>query len=113
MRIIADENIWEPVVSRLRGAGHDVIWVNQANPGDPDINHLDLATREARTLITYDKDFGDLIHRDSVPAPHGVLLFRIHNSVPVASEISFVVNSVVIRDAWPPGLWTIQIRHSD
>ena len=113
MRILADENMLELVVSGLKDAGHDVIWASEVAPGDQDINHLTVATREARTLITYDKDFGDLIHRDGALAPHGVLLFRIHNNLPIESEIDFIVSSVGIREPWPPGLWTIQIRHSN
>ena len=113
MRIMADENMLESVVTRLQDDGHDVIWANQVSPGDRDTNQLALATREVRTLITYDKDYGDLIRRDGEPAPYGVLLFRIHNDVPVESEIDFVVGTVKVRDQWPPGLWTIQIRHSN
>ncbi len=52
MRIMADENMLESVVTRLQDDGHDVIWANQVSPGDRDTNQLALATREARALIT-------------------------------------------------------------
>ena len=66
---------------------------------------------KGRALITYDKDFGDLVHRDGMSAPHGVILFRIHSDVPDTVEAEFVASSVMAWDSLPPGIWTIQIRH--
>jgi hypothetical protein len=37
---------------------------------------------EARTLITFDKDFGELAFRLGLPAISGVVLFRIPSSSP-------------------------------
>ena len=79
--------------------------------GEADPNLLELATLERRALITYDKDFGDLVHRDGMSAPHGVILFRIHSDVPDTVEAEFVASSVMAWDSLPPGIWTIQIRH--
>ncbi len=72
---------------------------------------LELATREGRTLITYDKDFGDLVNRDGISAPHGVILFRIHSHVPDSVKAKFAASSVMAWDSLLPGIWTIQIRH--
>ena len=58
MRILADENILDQVVIRLRAAGHDVRWAMETDRGEADPNLLELATRERRALITYDKDVG-------------------------------------------------------
>ena len=108
-----DENMLEQVVTGLRSDGHDVSWVNEFNRGDLDINHLEYATRDRRTLITYDKDFGDLVHRDGESAPYGVLLFRIHDALPDDIEAKFIIGSVNSADEWPSGVWTIQIRHRE
>ena len=111
MRILADENISEQVVVRLRAAGQDVRWTKETDRGEADPNLLELATRERRTLITYDKDFGALVNRDGMSAPHGVILFRIHSDVPDSVKTAFVANSVMAWDSLPSGIWTIQIRH--
>ena len=71
MRILADENILDQVVIQLRAVGHDVRCAMETDRGEADPNLLELATRERRALITYDKDFGDLVHRDGMSAPHG------------------------------------------
>ena len=111
MRILADENISEQVVVRLRAAGQDVRWTKETDRGEADPNLLELATRERRTLITYDKDFGALVNRDGMSAPHGVILFRIHSDVPDSVKTAFVASSVMAWDSLPSGIWTIQIRH--
>ena len=111
MRVLADENILNQVVIRLRAAGYDVRWAQESDRGEADPNLLELATREGRMLITYDKDFGELVHRGGMSAPHGVILFRIHNDVSDAVKAKFVASSVMAWDILPPGIWTIQIRH--
>ncbi|MCE2440891.1 MAG: hypothetical protein J4F39_15845 [Candidatus Latescibacteria bacterium] len=72
---------------------------------------LELATREGRTLITYHKGFGNLVNRDGISAPHGVILFRIHSLVPDSVKAKFVASCVIARESLLPGIWTIQIRH--
>ena len=118
MRILADENIAGRSIYRLRNHGYDVLSVKETHPSEEDVSLLELATGEERTLITYDTDFGELIHRDRVPAPYGVLLFRLYEYLPGEVKAEFVANSVMAWDSWPggdtplrSGIWTIQIRH--
>ena len=113
MRILADENMTRESVAALRAGDHDVQWAHEVYRGRPDANLLETATADARLLITYDNDYGELVRRFEAAAPYGVILFRIHDDVPIAAEINFVVGSVTIQDEWPPGVWTIQIRHSE
>lgn len=113
MRILADENMMGQVVANLRFADHDVHWAYEIYRGAPDANLLEIATADARLLITYDTDYGELVRRSGAAAPYGVILFRIHDGVPKDAETKFVVGSVAIRNDWPPGVWTIQIRHSE
>ena len=82
MRILAEENMPQRVVGLLRAGGHDVEWARESHRGTPDPGLLELSTREGRTLITYDADFGVLVNRDNMPAPYGVVFFRIHSDVP-------------------------------
>lgn len=111
MRILADENISGHIVTRLRGVGHDLRWAKESDPSEVDANLLMLANRQRRTLITYDTDFGELVHRHDMTAPYGVIQFRIHKKVPGDVEREFVFNTVNMWDRWPPGVWNIQIRH--
>jgi len=61
MRLCANENIPEDCVVRLRERGHDVLWIREAAPGGPDPDVLARALTEDRLLITFDKDFGELV----------------------------------------------------
>ena len=115
MRILADENMDRDVVLGLRAYDHDVRWATtETDRSELDANLLELGTQERRTVITYDydTDFGELICRDNVPAPYGVILFRIHDDVPKDVKRLFVVSTITSWDAWPPSIWTIQIRHT-
>ena len=111
MRILADENMSAHVVARLRVGGHDVRWAKETDPSETDNNLLALAIRQRRTLVTYDTDFGELVNRHYMTAPYGVVQFRVHDHVPSEVEWEFVFNTINIWDRWPPGVWTIQIRH--
>jgi predicted nuclease of predicted toxin-antitoxin system len=64
MRFLADENFPGAAVAALISAGDDVTWVRIAAPGMADAEVLAWTAREARILLTFDKDFvnwhGDL-----------------------------------------------------
>ena len=111
MRIQADENMLERAVVSLRAGGHDVRWARETHRSAADPNLLELATQEGRTLITFDSDFGELVHRYRIPAPYGVLFFRLHDSVPRPVQADFIAGAATAWETWPPGIWTIQIRH--
>ena len=61
MRFLADENFPGPAVRALEASGHDVVWVRLVAPGAADAQVLARASREARILLTFDKDFGEFI----------------------------------------------------
>lgn len=67
MKILLDTCVWGGVIPVLESAGHDVLWAGEweTDPGDESI--LATAYREARILITLDKDFGELAIVQAVP----------------------------------------------
>jgi predicted nuclease of predicted toxin-antitoxin system len=60
VRLLLDTCVWKGVAEELETAGHDVEWSGSwpQDPGDEEI--LADAGREARVLVTLDKDFGEL-----------------------------------------------------
>lgn len=111
MKILADENMLAEAVASLRASGHDVRWAAETHRSAADPNLLEMATQEGRTLITFDSDFGDLVHYYHMPAPYGVLFFRLYAGVPEPVQADFIASTTTAWDTWPPGIWTIQIRH--
>jgi predicted nuclease of predicted toxin-antitoxin system len=99
MRLCANENLPEDCVLRLRQNGHDVLWIREAAPGSADVDVLTRAHAENRLLITFDKDFGELVFRRGAKASHGIVLFRIPqpSSAAVAERVAAVLAS---RDDW-------------
>jgi len=68
MRFLAHENFPGDAVVALESAGHDVVWVRTAAPGSKDEDILAWAVRDARVLLTFDTDFGELAWRSGLPA---------------------------------------------
>jgi predicted nuclease of predicted toxin-antitoxin system len=57
MRFLADENFPGDAVIALRAVGHDVLWIRTDAPGITDQDVLARSLKDARVLLTFDKDF--------------------------------------------------------
>ena len=99
MRILADENVPGAAVAKLRSAGHEVAWVSEGEPGIADTDVLSRASEEARLLVTFDKDFGDLAFRARVPVSHGIVLLRLA-SMSKDTVAQFVADSLASQVDW-------------
>ena len=97
MKFLADENISRSVVTALIDAGFDILWVKHISPGASDGDVIRIARTDGRTIITADKDFGELVVRRQTPV--GVILLRIQE-IPPAEQAAFVSNLVRSRDDW-------------
>jgi predicted nuclease of predicted toxin-antitoxin system len=95
MRLLADENFAGAAVAALRNHGHDVTWVRETSPGIGDDEVIRRAVAESRILITFDKDFGELVFRVGVSASCGVILFRI----PVSSPTILAQTAVTVLES--------------
>lgn len=83
MRFLANENFPIDSVRRLREAGHDVVSVGEDIPGAKDEEVLSLAAREDRVLLTFDRDYGELIYRRGMVSPGGLVYLRFVPLTPV------------------------------
>jgi predicted nuclease of predicted toxin-antitoxin system len=75
-RFLADENVPGDAVHAVRSHGYDIAWVHELSPSASDDVVLQSAEREDRTLVTFDKDFGELAFRLRRGAAAGVILLR-------------------------------------
>jgi predicted nuclease of predicted toxin-antitoxin system len=82
MRFLADENFPGPVIRALRDRGHDVFSVRREMQGAADEQILNHANNDARIILTFDKDFGELAFRLAMPARCGIILFRLSSEKP-------------------------------
>lgn len=99
MRFLANENVAGDTVGALRQRGHDVAWIRTEAPGASDLDVLRRAAEEERTLVTFDKDFGELAYRSGLAPSGGIILLRIRGSEPSAVT-HVVVAALEARDDW-------------
>ena len=103
-QFLADENIPKETVDLLRRQGVDIIPVTKFSSGKSDAEVLDLANQTGRVIITFDKDFGQLIFKEKRKTK-GLILLRFAPKSPqqIAKRIQQVLttnismeNSVVV-----------------
>lgn len=82
MRFLANENFPLESVHRLREAGHDVGAIIEDSPGAKDREVLARATNENRIVLTFDRDYGELVYRRRLSVPAGVVYFRFVPTTP-------------------------------
>jgi predicted nuclease of predicted toxin-antitoxin system len=76
VNFLADENFPLPSVRILSAASHDTVAVVLESPGVSDESVLEGAVREARVLLTFDRDYGSLLYQRGLQAPGGIVYFR-------------------------------------
>lgn len=74
--LLANENFPLPALRRLRQAGVDVLAIAERSAGMEDTSVLALARHEARWLVTYDRDYGELVFSKGYPPPPAIVLLR-------------------------------------
>jgi predicted nuclease of predicted toxin-antitoxin system len=82
MRFLANENFPLPSVHRLRVSGYDTLAVVEELAGAKDSEVLARAADEGRIVLTFDRDYGELIYRLGLPSPAGLVYFRLDPLTP-------------------------------
>jgi predicted nuclease of predicted toxin-antitoxin system len=79
VKFLLDENISTdlPLLEQvLRGKGYDVEAIASIAPSIPDLEVLNLAIQQGRTIISFDSDFSDYRFRDDLLIPYGVIFLE-------------------------------------
>jgi predicted nuclease of predicted toxin-antitoxin system len=108
MRFLADENFPRPALLVLRDAGNDVQSVAEENPGLPDEEVAALCERDRRVLLTFDKDFGELVFRRGLRAGSAIVLFRLVPDSP--TEVLAILSSLKETGALVAGVFCVVTR---
>ena len=82
MRFLANENFPLASVHLLRKNGHDIASMTEDSPGATDLQVLQRAYLEKYIILTFDRDYGELIFRHLAPTPPGVIYFRLDPQTP-------------------------------
>lgn len=74
--LLVNENFPTPALTRLRAAGYDVVAVTEDMPGASDRLVLERAHALGRWLVTFDRDYGELIFLHKLPSPPAIVFLR-------------------------------------
>jgi predicted nuclease of predicted toxin-antitoxin system len=82
MKLLANENIPLKSVEYLRNKGYDVLYIGKDYSGIKDLEIIQLAIDQKRAIITFDRDYGELIFKQGLKPPEGILYLRITEYTP-------------------------------
>lgn len=74
--LLANENWPRPALLALRAAGIDVQAVTEWKPRASDVEVLRHAAAEGRWVLTFDRDYGELVFARAVPPPPAIVYLR-------------------------------------
>lgn len=81
-KFLANENIPLATVYRLRKEGFDISAISLDAPSITDREVMQIAADENRTIITFDRGYGELIYKYGLRSIAGVIYLRLQNFKP-------------------------------
>jgi predicted nuclease of predicted toxin-antitoxin system len=109
MKFLANENFPLVSVRLLRDAGYDLASILEDNPGTKDYQVLKRAQVEGRIILTFDRDYGELIYRYKSVIPAGIVFFRFDPYSP-AEPAEILLKILRKNEAALPGKLTVVER---
>jgi predicted nuclease of predicted toxin-antitoxin system len=82
MKFLADENFPSPSVKLLRNSGLDVLYVLEFMRSAADQKILQFASENNLIILTFDRDYGELLFKYKTTNPAAVVYFRSFNDYP-------------------------------
>jgi predicted nuclease of predicted toxin-antitoxin system len=82
MKFLADENFPLSSSKILKEKGIDILVITFLSAGISDVEIMNLAILEERTILTFDRDFGQLIFIENFRPKGGVIYFRWESFTP-------------------------------
>ena len=73
---LANENFPAPSIHLLRNNSYNVVSIQETAPGISDEDVLKIAIDNRYIILTFDKDYGELIFRYKIENPPAIVFFR-------------------------------------
>lgn len=93
MKLLANENIPAKSVHYLRGKGFDIISIGVDDPGISDAAVMTIAINQERIILTFDRDYGELIFRYNYKPASGVIYLRLDQYEP--EEPGLIIEKII------------------
>jgi len=82
MKFLANENFPFPSIALLRNSGFKAQSISETSPGIPDIEVITQAISTDSIILTFDKDYGEIIFKHGFQNPPAVVFFRFKGETP-------------------------------
>ena len=82
MKFLANENIPLASIKYLKKIGFDIKFIGLDHLGITDKEVIAISNSEQRTIITFDRDYGELIFKHYLKPKYGVIYLRLSNFSP-------------------------------
>jgi len=92
VKLLANENFPLPAILLLRNLGYDISSIGEDYPGVSDEYVMKVAETEQRVIITFDRDYGELIYKHNYKPQKGVVYLRLEKYAP--EEPGFIVHKL-------------------
>lgn len=90
MKFLANENFPLPSIRVLRNAGFKVLSVSELSPGISDPEVIQQAISSNAIILTFDKDYGEIIFKHAFQNPPSVVFFRFKGETPESAGLLLV-----------------------
>lgn len=110
MKLKLDENLSRRAADLIRAAGHDAVTVsNQGLSGAADETIFEVCRREGRTLITLDRDFGQVL-RYPPAGSAGIVVLEVGHRITHAALLERIRELLTVLKTQSPAeaLWIVQ-----
>ena len=95
MKLLANENFPYKSIYYLRSKGYDILSIGMDNPSILDSEIMAIAINEERTILTFDRDYGELIFRHNYKPESGVIYLRLEEYEP--DEPGYIIEQILIN----------------
>lgn len=82
LKFLANENFPLKSIEFLKSKNFDIISIGLDSPSIKDTEVMSIAIKEERTILTFDRDYGELIFKHNYKPAKGVVYLRINNYIP-------------------------------
>lgn len=82
MKLLANENFPYKSIHYLKGKGYDRLSIGMDNPNIMDSEIMAIAIKEERTILAFDRYYGELIFRHNYKPEKGVIYLRLDEYEP-------------------------------
>ena len=93
MKLLANENFPYKSIYYLKEKGFDIISIGMDNPSITDADIMKIAIKEERTILTFDRDYGELIFRQNYKPQKGVVYLRLDKYQP--HEPGLIIEEII------------------